>query len=75
MNSRDKLLEKARRGMISYKDFQILLQQQGWSKIRSHGSHAIWRSPYGYRLPTQPDRSGMAKAYQVDQFFQALEKE
>ena len=72
-----KLLEKARNqpGGLSFDDFEALLSRLGWVKRGQEGSHRLWYSPKGYRLPVQPAKNGKAKRYQVKQFLDAIEGE
>lgn len=70
MSRYDKLLAKAKRNPdgLTFSEFQNLMTQWGWVKDRQRGSHQIWYSPEGERLSIQT-RNGMAKGYQVRQFF------
>ena len=70
MTKREKLLARAMSNpkRLSFGEFQTLLRQAGWTFDHQKGSHRIWYSPTGYRLPTQEGRSGKAKGYQVEQF-------
>jgi predicted RNA binding protein YcfA (HicA-like mRNA interferase family) len=63
------LLEKAEAGPnnLSFRDFEKLMKQEGWTFERQKGSHRLWVSPKGFRLPIQ-SRKGKAKGYQVQQF-------
>jgi hypothetical protein len=60
---------------LSFGKFQTLLRQAGWTFDHQKGSHQIWYSPTGYRLPLQEGRSGKAKGYQVEQFLEQYEVE
>lgn len=64
---------KAKCGDCESRDFVPLSDEI----IRYHltGSHRIWYSPTGYRLPIQEGRSGKAKGYQVEQFLGQYEVE
>jgi len=64
-----RLLERARNhpGGLSFSEFEPLLQDSGWRRVRQEGSHRVWRSPRGHMLPIQP-RKKDAKDYQVRQF-------
>jgi predicted RNA binding protein YcfA (HicA-like mRNA interferase family) len=77
MGKTEKLLDKARRNPagLSFTDFQTLLQRCRWQCERHSGSHAIFYSPKGARLPIQPRKSGKAKAYQVKQFLERYDDE
>ena len=69
MKQRDRLLAKARNNpnSLRFREFEMLLTQCGWVFDHQTGSHRIWYSPRGYRLPIQPKRS-QAKGYQVREF-------
>jgi predicted RNA binding protein YcfA (HicA-like mRNA interferase family) len=72
----EKLLAAARnnpRG-LSFADFEALLRAAGWVFRRQSGSHRLWYSPKGFRLPIQKE-GNKAKAYQVRQFLARLEAE
>ncbi len=73
----EKLLEKARNNPsgLSFDDFETLLARLDWVKRGQEGSHRLWCSPKGYRLPIQPAKNGKAKRYQVKQFLDAIEDE
>jgi predicted RNA binding protein YcfA (HicA-like mRNA interferase family) len=72
----EKLLEKARAspGGMSFREFEHLMDLKGWKCRRQSGSHRLWCSPAGYRLPVQP-RGNKAKDYQVRQFLKRLDHE
>lgn len=69
MSRTDKLLQKIRDNPsgVTFAEFETLLARMGWQFDRQSGSHRIWISPSGERLPIQ-SRQGEAKAYQVKQF-------
>ena len=77
MGRTEKLLEKAHRhpGGLKFTEFEKLLASQGWFMRRQSGSHRLWYSPEGYRLPIQPAKNNMAKGYQVKQFLEQWDKE
>jgi len=75
MNTKAKLLDKARTGRLTFREFLVLLSQQGWTKVRQKGSHQIWQSPGGRMVPVEKGPSGDAKAYQIGQFLNILDKE
>jgi predicted RNA binding protein YcfA (HicA-like mRNA interferase family) len=59
---------------LSFGDFETLMRACGWQFKRQKGSHRLWYSPAGHRLPIQ--KSGnKAKAYQVRQFLARYDKE
>ncbi|MGH8643648.1 MAG: type II toxin-antitoxin system HicA family toxin, partial [Gammaproteobacteria bacterium] len=60
---------------LSFDDFETLLARLGWVKRGQEGSHRLWYSQKGHRLPIQPSKNGKAKAYQVKQFLDAIEEE
>ena len=77
MTKRDKLLDRAffNPAGLSFADFQTLLRQSDWQKRRQAGSHELWYSPQGFRLPIQCGDNGKAKDYQVKQYLHRLEQE
>ncbi len=77
MTKREKLLHHALQNPegLSFAEFQTLLRQCGWEKRRQAGSHELWYSPQGFRLPIQRGDNGKAKDYQVKQFLRRLETE
>jgi predicted RNA binding protein YcfA (HicA-like mRNA interferase family) len=74
MGKKEKLLEKARNNPkgLSFKEFENLLVSSGWIMDRQSGSHKIYYSQNGIRLPIQ-NRHGKAKEYQVKQFIKIIE--
>ena len=77
MAKKDKLLDKVQRNPngLRFGELETLFQQSGWVLDRHRGSHRIWRSPKGARLPVQETKGGKAKGYQVKQFLNILEEE
>jgi predicted RNA binding protein YcfA (HicA-like mRNA interferase family) len=77
MTKRDKLFQKAYENPngLSHAEFQTLLEQCGWQKRRQAGSHELWYSPQGFRLPIQRGENSQAKGYQVRQFIKRWEQE
>ncbi len=77
MGRTEKLLEKARNNPagLKFTEFERLLELQGWILRRQSGSHRLWYSPKGHRLPIQPTKNQTAKGYQVRQFLEQWEKE
>jgi len=75
MTKRQKLLARARNNPkgLSFGEFQTLLRQVEWQLDHQKGSHQIWYSPDGYRLPIQEAKDGKAKGYQVEQFLMHYE--
>lgn len=73
MSKNEKLLDKAKSNPngLRFKEFETLLKQSGWYLDRQKGSHKIWVSGAGLRLPIQTT-SGNAKGYQVKQFLAQL---
>ncbi|MDE0323599.1 MAG: type II toxin-antitoxin system HicA family toxin [Candidatus Poribacteria bacterium] len=69
MRRRDRLLAKARNNpnSLNFREFETLLSRCGWIFDHQTGSHRIWYSPRGYRLPIQSKRA-QAKGYQVREF-------
>ena len=76
MSKVEKLLEKARNnpGGLRIKEFRSLLSALDWIHDRTAGSHEIWISQQGVRLPIQP-KGKMAKAYQVKQLLKVYNDE
>lgn len=76
MSKIEKLLSKARNSHNSFKfsDFESLLESCGWILDHQKGSHRIWYSPGGERLPIQP-KGSEAKSYQVKQFLDIYDQE
>jgi predicted RNA binding protein YcfA (HicA-like mRNA interferase family) len=70
MSIKDKLLAKIRNNPdgISFKELCSALGHCGWVLDHQTGSHLIWHSPAGFRLPLQKRPDGKAKSYQVKQF-------
>lgn len=77
MGRRDKLLEKAQRNPdgLRFGELETLMQGCDWILDRQRGSHRIWKSPKGARLPVQEGKNGKAKGYQVKQFLTIDEEE
>ncbi len=50
------------------------MEKSGWTFRRQKGSHRLWYSPKGYRLPIQP-KGHSAKGYQVKQFLAQYDME
>lgn len=76
MNRSDKLFAKMKNNpnSLSFREFETLFAQCGWVFDHQSGSHRIWYSPRGYRLPIQSNK-GRVKAYQVRQFLKQYNKE
>lgn len=77
MGRKEKLLKKAYNNPkgLKFNEFESLLSLYDWKLDRQRGSHRLWISPGGQRLPVQKSKNGMAKGYQVEQFLNRLEKE
>ena len=52
---------------LSFAEFEVLLDRNGWTFDRQSGSHRVWIAPDGSRLPIQ-SKGGVAKGYQVKQY-------
>ena len=76
MSRSEKLLDKAKSNPsgLRFQEFETLLKHCGWRLDHQKGSHKIWISKNGMRLPIQTS-SGKAKGYQVKQFLTQLEGE
>ncbi|NJN23783.1 MAG: type II toxin-antitoxin system HicA family toxin [Acaryochloridaceae cyanobacterium RL_2_7] len=76
MGKKEKLLSKAQQNPkgLSFQEFETLLSLCGWSFRRQSGSHRLWYSPSGIRLPVQKQGS-KAKGYQVKQFLKVQNDE
>lgn len=59
---------------LTFAELQTLLRQSGWVLDHQKGSHQIWYSPDGKRLPIQEGRNGKAKGYQVKQFLSTFQE-
>ncbi|MGL5874523.1 MAG: type II toxin-antitoxin system HicA family toxin [Xenococcaceae cyanobacterium] len=77
MGQKEKLLSKARRNQKSlrFEEFENLLRLCNWEFRRQSGSHRLWYSSKGYRLPIQPTKNSQAKSYQVKQFLEQYDRE
>ena len=75
MKRKDRLLAKARNApnSLSFREFEILLAQCGWTFDHQTRSHRIWYSLQGHRLPVQP-KGRQAKRYQVKEFLCQYDK-
>jgi predicted RNA binding protein YcfA (HicA-like mRNA interferase family) len=61
---------------VRFSDLERLAAAFGFEFDHQSGSHRIWRHP-GHRtarLNLQPDKSGQAKRYQIDQLVAAVEE-
>jgi predicted RNA binding protein YcfA (HicA-like mRNA interferase family) len=77
MGKTEKLLSKANNNPSGFalSEFATLMKRCGWIMDHQTGSHQIWISQRGFRLPIQPHKDGKAKAYQVRQFLKQYEEE
>ena len=77
MGRKDKLLAKALRHPrgLRFGELETLMQSCDWTLDRQRGSHRLWKSPGGARLPVQEGKNGKAKGYQVKQFLAVYEEE
>jgi predicted RNA binding protein YcfA (HicA-like mRNA interferase family) len=77
MGKKEKLISKARRNLkgLRFEEFENLLRLCEWELRRQSGSHRLWYSPAGYRLPIQPTKNSQAKGYQVKQFLEQYDRE
>ena len=76
MTKAEKLLQKARNdpGGLQFREFRSLLSASVWIHDRTAGSHEIWISQQGVRLPIQA-KGKMAKAYPIKQFLKVYDDE
>ena len=76
MRRTDRLLSRARNSpnSLHFREFETLLSQCGWTFDHQTGSHRIWYSPFGYRLPIQ-SKKGQVKGYQVKEFLRQYDQE
>jgi hypothetical protein len=76
MDRLDKLPGRARRSPagLSFAEFETMMSLAKWGLDRQRGSHRVWYSPKGHRLPIQPV-GRKAKAYQVRQFLAQYDRE
>lgn len=76
MSRKEKLLTKARNNPagLNFQEFESLLNLCEWRLDRQEGSHRIWISLQGTRLPIQP-KGNKAKGYQVKQFLKIFDAE
>jgi len=72
MTKKEKLWQKAQQNPnnLTFDEFETLLKQKGWTFTRQSGSHRLWYSQKGDRLPIQPRQDGKAKPYQIKQFLE-----
>jgi len=77
LTRRDKLLDAAfnHPAGLRFDDFETLLARCGWTLDRQTGSHRVWYSLQGVRLPVQEGRNGKAKPYQPKQFLEIYQRE
>ena len=77
MTKKEKLWKKAQQNPqnLTFKEFETLLEQNGWKLARQKGSHRLWSSAKGQSLPIQPRKDGKAKVYQVQQFIKCQQEE
>lgn len=77
MTKKEKLLEKAKNNPknLRYKEFIILLKQNGWNLRKSSGSsHQIFTNPdYNEFINIQND-NGYAVDYQIEDFLRIMDK-
>ena len=63
MASKEKLLEKLRRGNISARELRTLMRQEGWELRNTVGSHEHWKK--GSTLYTLATHTKDLKRYMV----------
>jgi predicted RNA binding protein YcfA (HicA-like mRNA interferase family) len=71
------LLERLRRGHcenVDFADFCRLVEAFGFRRQRTRGSHSSFRHPRVPQLLILQPQRGKAKAYQVRQFLQFVER-
>lgn len=78
MSKTNKIFEKLMSGRsdanLSFNDLRILLEKIGFVARPTKGSHVIFQQTGGSFLNLQPDKNGKAKAYQVRQVREELQK-
>ncbi len=77
MTSKNKLHERIRNNPngVKFTDIIPWLRSFGFTLERISGSHHVFRHKItGVKLNFQPDKSGMAKPYQVKQAIKAIEE-
>jgi hypothetical protein len=76
MSKKAKLLSKARNNPhgLHFDELETLMSLCSWAFDHQSGSHRIWYSPKGNRLPLQP-KGTMSKGYQVKQFLSIYDEE
>lgn len=76
MSKKEKLLLKARNtpDCLRFNQFETLMEQCGWIFDHQSGSHKIWYSLRGIRMPIQA-KENLAKGYQVRQFLAIYDSE
>jgi len=74
MRRKDRLLAKARNNpnSLRFREFETILSQCGWTFDHQTGSHRIWYSPQGYRLPIQPKERGTSKGISSERISQTI---
>jgi len=74
MTRKEKLLAKAMRGAtLSFREFETLLRQSGWTLCRTKGSHRLWLYPKTGKVIPVTNVMGEAVPYQVKQFLLEME--
>jgi len=75
MSKKDKLLREAANNPhgLSFNNFETLVSQCGWVLSRQNGSHQVWSHPKYDGILSIQNKKGMAKGYQVKQFFSKME--
>ena len=71
------LLARVSRGdvqNVAFKDFCRLIEQFGFSRVRTGGSHRIYAHPAIQELVNLQDVGGEAKPYQIRQALRLIER-
>lgn len=59
---------------ISFRDFVSIIEKFGFRRIRTNGSHNIFKHSKVQELINIQNVRGQAKPYQIKQFFKLVEK-
>jgi hypothetical protein len=76
MGRREKLLERARRSPESLRFLEAVALAKGYlgDRVRQSGGHVVFKYPGEMRLINLQNLNGMAKAYQVRQLVDVIDR-